>query len=111
MASEVFCMNRCTSRARSFLGSTQGLRWIYTGYDEPDQETRVQIQGDNATEIACWFSRAQHVEPVAKPLERQRVVCGEVHALFETEAVAHICSGQVDDHNCFFHEHSQEAVL
>ena len=45
-----------------------------------------------------------------KPLEGQRVVCGEVHALFETEAVAHIYSGQVDDHIYFFHEHSQEAV-
>ena len=104
-------MNRCTSRARSFLKSTQGLRWIYTGYDEPDQETGVQVQGDNATEIAYWFSRAQHVEPVAKLLEGQRLVCGDVHALFETEAVAHIYSGQVDDHIYFFHEHTQEAVL
>ena len=83
----------------------EGLRRARSG------NRRSNSERDHATEIACWFSRAQHVEPVAKPLEGQRVVCGEVHALFETEAVAHMYSGQVDDHNYFFHEHTHEAVL
>ena len=87
VASEVFYMNWFTSRARSFH---PGFAMDLHGLRRGRKETGVQVQGDDATEIACWSSRAQDVEPVVKPLERQRVVCGEVHALFETGSCAHV---------------------
>ena len=52
-------------------------------YDEPDQETGVRSSGGEC-DRNCLL--VQDVEPIVKPLEGQRVVCGEVHALFETKA-------------------------
>ena len=52
VASEVFYMNRFTSRARSF--GVHPVRWIYTGYDKADHETGVQVQGDGPPERKTW---------------------------------------------------------
>ena len=63
-----------------------------------------------ASEVFC-MNRWETMRPKLLVVSPERNTWNQSHALFETEAVAHICSGQVDDHNFFFHEHSQEAVL
>ena len=49
--------------------------------EAPAEQRVSQTQGDHSSETLCRPTRAQCVEPAAKPLEVQVAVCSETHAL------------------------------